>query len=79
LYAEEAGIRNASSGRQVVILCVCGDISDRRWSQFDFDLALGPALVADLDQTIIRAAGMRHAPVVRMVSQESQYLHFSYL
>jgi hypothetical protein len=50
-------------------------VLDERWAQFDLDYALCPAFVAGLNQSIVVIAWMGNAPVVCVISQESQYLH----
>jgi hypothetical protein len=44
------------------------DVIDEVGSQFDLDYSLGTALIAGLDQPAIVVAGMRDAPIVRVIS-----------
>jgi hypothetical protein len=47
-----------------------------RRAQLYFDFALGSALVAGLNKPVVCGARVWDSPVVIVVSQKSQYLHF---
>ena len=52
------------------------DLLYERRPQFNLYYALRAALVAGLNQSIVIVTWMRNSPVVCVVSQESQYLHY---
>jgi hypothetical protein len=71
----EQGLESAPSSRKMVVVQWRFDILDWRWPQFDLDYALCPAFVAGLNQSIVVIAWVWNAPIVCVISQESQYLH----
>jgi len=71
----EQGLEPARSSSKMVAVQWRNDVVDERWPQFDLDYALCPAFVAGLNQSIVIVARMWNAPVVCVISQESQYLH----